>query len=856
MKTEQTMIEIQTMVTSCAPWEPNDQDYTEQRDYLASLLSSWRNEHEHDDDDDLFEIVDGFFVNPKASRKLIDIWMEATPDEPDNTSLQSVDVCLREELGAKNSATCQSDFSQTTTKPEETKTARARSPKRERRRKKKESRSKADFYEETKSEQSLYQVVDKIHETSAIHLDALDDFSSAWEDAKAEGRVWGGRGFGGRGVNRGLGTYKGRDAVVDNLTLAFEGKELLRETHLVIAHGHRYGLWGKNGVGKSTLLRRIASGRVPGWPLHLSVKMVEQEILGSDKTVRECMATAGGSITSGRKDGLEEELADLEMRLAEHSDELESNDIEEITIRMSELYEELEDIERKEYSDSDASNSPEDDAFYGLNTSTTAILRGLSFEASMLDAPVRQLSGGWRMKVALAEALCCHPDILLLDEPTNHLDASATIFLEDYILKHDLTVVVVSHSGDFLDTICTDMIKFENQSLEYHVGNYSTFKDREEQLMKTNTKISQAVNKKEQKAMEFIQKQKSMSKSKRRDDNKQRQAKEREKKIGRIGLYNSNGKKFKLLSERKGVNIASHIHGTYTNSAGFASFHVDNSQKYMNEDRQKLRFQFPSAAPLKTATGEFAPLITLDECRFRYGSKESPWLLQDMTLGVSVGSRIGILGKNGAGKSTIVKLLSGELSPDPKQGTLWRHPGLKIAHISQHHIEHLGAHLKESPIKYFQNQHGATATSDHQIRQYLGGFGLVGDLPLQPIGSLSGGQKARLAFATVMYNPPHVLVLDEPTNHLDLQSLESLANAVSNFDGAVVVVSHHKGFLAQTCKEIWTIQNDGTVLAQTVESEANVNQQHRSNFDVLYENYKEGLRKEVRRVQKIKKRCT
>lgn len=353
--------------------------------------------------------------------------------------------------------------------------------------------------------------------------------------------------------------------------------------------------------------------------------------------------------------------------------------------------------------------------------------------------------------------------------------------------------------------------------------------------------------------MEFIQKQKSMSKSKHRDDNKQRQAKEREKKIGRIGLYKSDGKRFKLLTERKGVNIVSHIHGTYTNAAGFSSFHVDNSQKYFGDERKMLRFQFPSAAPLKAATGEFAPLITLDECRFRYGSNDLSWLLQDMTLGVSVGSRIGILGKNGAGKSTLVKLLSGELSPDPKQGTLWRHPGLKIAHITQHHIEHLGAHLNESPVEYFQDQHGTTATSDHQIRQFLGGFGLVGNLALQPIGSLSGGQKARLAFATVLYNPPHVLVLDEPTNHLDSQSLESLAKAITNFEGAVVIVSHHKGILAQTCKEIWTIRNDGTVLAQTVESEAKVNQQRRSNFDVLYENYKEGLRKEVRRGQTKKK---
>lgn len=345
-----------------------------------------------------------------------------------------------------------------------------------------------------------------------------------------------------------------------------------------------------------------------------------------------------------------------------------------------------------------------------------------------------------------------------------------------------------------------------------------------------------------------------MSNSKRRDDNKQRQAKEREKKLSRIGLYNNSGKRYKLLSERKGVNSASHISGAYTNAAGFSSLHVGNSQKAFGEERQRLRFKFPSAAPLKGTTGEFAPLITLDECRFRYNNS-NPWLLQDMTLGVSVGSRIGILGKNGSGKTSLVNLLCGKLSPDPKEGALKRHPGLKIAHISQHHIEHLGAHLEKSPVEYFRTQQGGDATaSDHKIRQVLGGFGLVGSLALQPIGSLSGGQKARLAFATVLYKPPHVLILDEPTNHLDEESLESLAGAIAGFEGAVVIVSHHKGFLAQNCREMWTIQRDGRVVTTVIESENKSNLygsesiSHNGGgipFDELYENYKNDLRKEV-----------
>lgn len=896
LNSDPTTLEIQNIVTSCAPWEPNDQDYVEQQDYLVSLLCSRRNEEtsasadDNESDDDLFDIVNGFFVDPKASQKVVDLWKKSASfafqsekpvtkaPPPPTTTTRAITRSEGNYLGqglriaTHEPSTTRSNSTEATIVSSDkfATPSNRKKEKRGRRRQKKASRSR-DINNQKSEEQtdepppppqqqkqSLNEVVDKIHEASALELDATDDFASAWQEAQEEGRVWGGRGFGGRGVNRGLGIYRGKDAVVQGLTMAFDGKELLRETHLVIAHGHRYGLWGKNGVGKSTLLRRIANGRVPGWPLHLSVEMVEQEVLASNETVMECVANAGAKGKDAKqKETLEEELGNLETRLVEIADNgTDTNALEEITMRISELYEQLEDIELQEQLSSKSSDraSEEEDPFDGLDKSSVSILKGLGFEDWMLNTPISQLSGGWRMKVALTTALCSSPDILLLDEPTNHLDASATIFLEDYILNNDLTLVIVSHDGDFLDAICTDMIKFENQTLEYHVGNYSTFRDREEQLWKSNTHIAEAVAKKEQKAMEFIQKQKSMSKSKRRDDNKQRQAKEREKKLSRIGLYNTDGKRFKLLSERKGVHQASHINGTYTNSAGFSSYHVDNSQKSFGEERQRLRFKFPSAAPLKGATGEFAPLITLDDCRFKYDGTNH-WLLKDMTLGVSVGSRIGILGKNGSGKSTLVNLLCGDLSPDPKLGFLKRHPGLKIAHISQHHIEHLGAHLGKSPVEYFRNQQGEDGIStDHQIRQFLGGFGLVGSLALQPIGSLSGGQKARLAFATVLYQPPHVLILDEPTNHLDAESLQSLAGAVSGFDGAVVIVSHHRTFLSQTCKEIWTIREDGRIVASAVESEAK-NSDHGSEpstgngggipFDELYDNYRKNLRKEV-----------
>jgi len=393
----------------------------------------------------------------------------------------------------------------------------------------------------------------------------------------------------------------------------------------------------------------------------------------------------------------------------------------------------------------------------------------------------------------------------------------------------------------------TDIIKFQHAKLIYHVGNYSTLRESEEQMWSRNCGIAAAVAKKEQKAKDFIQKQRSMANNKRRDDNKLRQAKEREKKLSRIGLYAQNGQRFQLQPPEG--NLASHINGTYTTSDGFTSTFVDNSQKSFGEEKNRLNFRFPSATPLKGVTGEYAPLITMEDCRFRYNSaaeanannkkertpKSTPsWLLQNLTLNVSVGSRIAVIGKNGSGKSTLVKLLCGELSV--KGGEFRSHPNLKIAHITQHHIEHLGAYLEHTPVEYFMIHH--KANSEQEVRQFLGGFGLVGPLALQLIGTLSGGQKARLAFATVMYNAPHVLILDEPTNHLDSDSLESLATAVNGFAGAVVIVSHNQQFMSQCAKEMWTVAN-GRVQVQIVDEEL-------STFDNLYGRYKDGLRKEVR----------
>jgi len=337
-------------------------------------------------------------------------------------------------------------------------------------------------------------------------------------------------------VNRGKGTHRGNDAVVQQLTLTFGGRDLLRETHLAICHGHRYGLMGHNGVGKSTLQRRIAAGSVPGWPMHLTVEMVEQEILGTPQSAVECMhAISKGGRGVEKRRALEREIAQLEAVLEDANASPE--DMEEAAGRFSELYDKFESGSDNGNDDIGTNASTATGAFAKVDARARKILKGLQLKESMLETRGDLLSGGWRMRLALAEVLYSEPNIILLDEPTNHLDLSAVLFLENYLVEKDTTVAVVSHDGHFLDAICTDMIKIEDTKLKCHVGNYSSFCEREEQTWVRNCSKADAVARQEKKAKDFIQKQRSMANSKRRDDNKLKQAAERQKKQGRIGLY-------------------------------------------------------------------------------------------------------------------------------------------------------------------------------------------------------------------------------------------------------------------------------------------------------------------------------
>ncbi|PPD91627.1 hypothetical protein GOBAR_DD11448 [Gossypium barbadense] len=559
-----------------------------------------------------------------------------------------------------------------------------------------------------------------------------------------------------------------KDITIDNFSVSARGKELLKNASVKISHGKRYGLVGPNGMGKSTLLKLLAWRKIPV-PKNIDVLLVEQEVVGDDRTALQAVVSANEELLR-----LREEVTALQNSSSgnggEDDGDLNGDDAGE---RLAELYDKLQIL------GSDAAEAQ-----------ASKILAGLGFTKQMQGRPTQSFSGGWRMRISLARALFVQPTLLLLDEPTNHLDLRAVLWLEEYLFRWKKTLVVVSHDRDFLNTVCTDIIHLHDFKLQFYRGNFDDFESGYEQRRKE-------MNKK----FEIYEKQ---VKAAKRSGNRVQQEKVKDR------------AKFAAAKEA-------------AKSKGKGKGKIDEDETPAEAPKKwrdySVEFHFPEPTELTP------PLLQIINVSFSYPNRED-FRLSDVDVGIDMGTRVAIVGPNGAGKSTLLNLIAGDLVPT--EGEVRRSQKLRIGRYSQHFVDLLI--MEETPVQYLLRLHPDQEGLSKQeaVRAKLGKFGLPSHNHLTPIAKLSGGQKARVVFTSISMSKPHILLLDEPTNHLDMQSIDALADALDEFTGGVVLVSHDSRLISRVCadeekSQIWVVDN-GTV----------------NTFPGSFEDYKEELQREIR----------
>eukprot|EP00242_Pyramimonas_sp_CCMP2087_P008992 CAMPEP_0198199776 /NCGR_PEP_ID=MMETSP1445-20131203/2944_1 /TAXON_ID=36898 /ORGANISM="Pyramimonas sp., Strain CCMP2087" /LENGTH=747 /DNA_ID=CAMNT_0043869669 /DNA_START=107 /DNA_END=2350 /DNA_ORIENTATION=+ len=546
-----------------------------------------------------------------------------------------------------------------------------------------------------------------------------------------------------------LSDHMSRDIKVEGFSVMAKGKELMKNTTFNVVHGRRYGLVGPNGKGKSTLLRLLARRQIPV-PEYIDVLLVEQEVIGDDRTAIQAVVEADVELVELRK----EEKQLTEWTAGDDEAPVDENgklvDLDAAHARLIEVY--------------DALRDKRSDAAEGK---AAKMLNGLGFTPVMQGRQTKTFSGGWRMRISLARALFICPTLLLLDEPTNHLDLRAVIWLEEYLMRWKKTLIVVSHDREFLDSVCTDIIHLHDLKLQYYRGSFLEFNKMYEQR---RVEANKAFDKYE-KAIKAAKQSQSRNSSAKDNQEKLKQNQQRKQK----------GKKGKQADEDDDVD--------------------EEPTKWNDYD---VKFHLPNPTELPP------PLMQMIDVEFKYPGRDD-FALDQVNVGIDMGSRVAIVGPNGAGKSTLLNLLAGDLVPSMGQSR--RSHKLRIGRYSQHFVDVL--QMDENPVQYLMRLYPTVGLKPEGMRAMLGKFGLSGHNHLTPINKLSGGQKARVVFASISLSEPHILLLDEPTNNLDMQSIDALAECLDEFTGGVVLVSHDSRLIRRLCadeerSELWIV-DEGTV---------------------------------------------
>ncbi|WP_409244268.1 ABC transporter ATP-binding protein [Enterobacter cloacae] len=490
---------------------------------------------------------------------------------------------------------------------------------------------------------------------------------------------------------------------------------LLDNATATINPGQKVGLVGKNGCGKSTLLALLkneisADGGNFTYPGNWQLAWVNQETPALSEPALDYVI-----------DG-DREYRKLEAELNAANERNDGHTIATVHGKLDAI-----------------------DA-WTIRSRASSLLHGLGFSNEQLERPVSDFSGGWRMRLNLAQALICRSDLLLLDEPTNHLDLDAVIWLEKWLKSYQGTLILISHDRDFLDPVVDKIIHIEQQNMFEYTGNYSSF----ERQRATRLAQQQAMYESQQQRVAHLQSFVDRFKAK---ASKAKQAQSRIKMLERMEMI--------------------------------APAHVDNPFHFS--------FREPESLP--------NPLLKMEKVSAGYGDRI---ILDSIKLNLVPGSRIGLLGRNGAGKSTLIKLLAGELNP--VNGEIGLAKGIKLGYFAQHQLEFLRA--DESPIQHLARL--APQEMEQKLRDYLGGFGFQGDKVTENTERFSGGEKARLVLALIVWQRPNLLLLDEPTNHLDLDMRQALTEALIEFEGALVVVSHDRHLIRSTTDDLYLV-HDGKV---------------------------------------------